>query len=208
MKKIMPNVASVGLLIFALAVGTIVISLSFKALGLIFPNDLFDQIIGLMLFDAAALIWFTVFVYLCESTAQYVYAFFGFLIGLGGTIGLVGIEVGISSGMLESTSMLKPLTYVFIGVAISHLILLYARHASSPEVNNKISLGVEKAKIHDAGMKQAEQELENERAKFGGVIRGRLVDDVLREMNLRPQIIDAKALPVDDGLNTATNGYP
>lgn len=208
MKKIMPNVAAVGLALFALAVFTIVISLSYKALGLIFPNDLFDQAIGLVLFDASALLWFAVFVYLSRSTAQYVFSFFGFLIGLGGTIGLVGIEVGLSSGMLELEMMRKPLVYIFIGVAVSHLILLYARHASSPEVNNEISMGVDLAKVEDEGQKQAEAHIKKAMPQLGAVIASRLIEDAMQRLNIRPQIIDAKALPVYDDLNTSTNGYP
>ena len=208
MKKIMPNVAAVGLGLFALAVFAIVISLSYKALGLIFPNDLFDQLIGLVLFDASALLWFAVFVYLSRSTAQYVFSSFGFLIGLGGTIGLVGIEVGLSSGLLELEAMRRPLTYIFIGVAVSHLILLYARHASSPEVNNEISMGVDLAKVVDEGQKQAEQHIKNQMPQLGAVIASRLIEDAMQRLNIRPQIIDARALPVDDDLNISTNGYP
>lgn len=208
MKKIMPAVAGVGLALFALAVFTIVISLSYKALGLIFPNDLFDQLIGLVLFDASALLWFAVFVYLSRSTAQYVFSFFGFLIGLGGTIGLVGIEVGLSSGMLELEMMRKPLVYIFIGVAVSHLILLYARHASAPEVNNEISMGVDLAKVVDEGQKQAEDHIKKAMPQLGAVIASRLIEDAMQRLDIRSQIIDAKALPVYDDLNTSTNGYP
>jgi len=207
MKKLMPFVAGVGLLIFALAVGTIVISLSYRALGLIFPNDLFDQLIGLALFDASALIWFTVFVYLCESTMQYVYAFLGFLLGLGGTIGLVAIEVGISSKMLMAASMLKPLTYIFIGVAVGHLILLYARHAAAPNVNAKISLGIDKAKIVDEGQKQAEEHLAKQLPHLGAAISNRLIQEVMRDLKLSSaggQVIDLPALDVSTTPAAAT----
>jgi hypothetical protein len=194
------------LLIFALAVGAIVLSLSYRALGLIFPNDLFDQIIGLMLFDAAALIWFVVFVYLCESSMQYVFAFFGFMIGLGGALGLIGIEVGVSSGMLIAAEMVKPLTYIFIGVAVGHVVLLYARHASAPEVAAKISLGVDKAKITDEGQKQAEAQIASAMPQLGAAIAARLVGEVMQDLNLTAQVIDSKFLPVNDENSQASGG--
>jgi hypothetical protein len=205
MSKLMPFFGKALLMIFAIGVFVIVASLSYRALGLIFPDDLFDQAIGLLLFDASALIWFVVFVYQSESTMQYVFAGFGFLIGLVGTIALVSIEVGISSGTMQAAVMLKPLTYVFIGVAVAHLVLLYARHAAGPQVSADISLGVEKAKIQSEGMRQAEQQLQQAAAQMGSVIRADLVNQVLRDLNMSqgvsgegylPMVIDSSAQDV------------
>ena len=194
MKKLMPYLAGVLFALFALAVFAVVLSLSYRALGYIFPGDLFDQGIGLVLFDLAAIVWFVTFTYRSESTMQYVFAALGFLVGLVGMIGLVAIEVGISSGMLVASEMIKPLVYIFIAVAVAHVVLVYARHAAGPEVTAKISLGVEKAKIHDEGMRQAEEHLEQARVQLGDSIRARLVEDVLREMNI--EVIDGKATTV------------
>jgi len=205
MKKLMPFVGAALLVLFTIGVFVIVMSLSYRALGLIFPDDLFDQAIGLLLFDAAAVVWFLVFVYQSHSTMQYVFALFGFGIGLLGTIALVGIEVAISSGMLVVADMIKPLTYIFIAVAVAHVVLLYLRHAAGPEVSSKINLGVEKAKIQDEGMRQAEQQLDIVRSQLGEAIRARLLDEVLRDLDLAPRVIDAKALPLEEDAQSKPN---
>jgi hypothetical protein len=205
MKKLMPFFAAALFGLFALAVFVIVISLSYRALGVVFPDDLFDQAIGLVLFDVAAITWFMQFVYKSESTMQYVYAGFGFLIGLLGMIALVGIEVGISSKMLVAAEMTKPLVYIFIGVAVGHVVLIYLRHSAAPEVNAKISLGIEKAKIQDEGMRQAEQHFDIARGNLGAAISDRLVSEILRDLKLQPQIIDSKLLPVMEVSKAETN---
>lgn len=198
MKKIMGPLIAVLFVVFIVGVFAIVMSLSYKALGLIFPNDLLDQAVGLVLFDIGALIWFGVFVYQSKSIMQYVFSALGFLIGLGGTAGLVAMEVGISSGQMVAADVMKPLTYIFIGVAVGHVILIYATHASSPEVDVQISLGVESAKITAEGMRQAEQQLIQRTVQLGGQISKKLVDDVVRDLNLPGNEIDGKFVPIMD----------
>lgn len=200
MKKLMPFIAGALFALFVAVVFVTVLSLSFRALGMIFPDDLFDQAIGLALFDAAAVVWFLVFVYKSKSIWQYVAAVFGFLAGLFGMVGLVGIEVGISSGMLEVEAMMKPLTYIFIAAAVAHVVLIYAREASAPEVAGDISLGVEKAKVTAEGMRQAEQVMQKGLPQLGAHISADLVRQALRDLGIGGQVIDLPALPVDDSL--------
>jgi|WetSurMetagenome_2_1015567.scaffolds.fasta_scaffold04056_7 hypothetical protein len=208
MNKLMPYFGAALLGLFALGVFAVVISLSFSGLGRIFPDSLFDQAVGLVLFDAAALVWFVTFIYKSDGLMQYVFAGFGFLVGLVGVIGLVGIEVGISSGMMKAAEMTKPLTYIFIGAAVGHLVLLYLHHGSEPATSAKISLGVEKAKIVAEGMRQSDEQLAQMREQMGATIRARLVADMLRDLNMPVQVIDGKLLPVDDSLHVPSNGWP
>jgi hypothetical protein len=208
MKKLVGPFAKTLGGVFAVGVFVIIISLSYGALGRIFPESLFDQAAGLLLFDAAAVIWFLQFVGNSRSVSQYVSSGLGFLLGLLGSIGLVGIEVGISSGMLIAEEMTKPLSYIFIGAAIGHLIVLYAFHGSEPEISAQISLGVEKAKVHAEGMRQAEQRMIENMVGMGNVISSRLVNEVLHDMNMRPDVIDARFLPMDNDLHADSNGYP
>lgn len=197
MKKIMPHLVGVLFTAFVIAVFVGIVSMSFKGLGWIFPDDLFDQAIGLILFDVAALTWFLVLVYKSESTAQYVFALIGFMVGLLGTFGLIGIEVSISSGMVSAADMTRPLTYVFIAVFAGHLTLIYLFHGSAPHMDAKISLGIDKAKIVDEGRKQAEKTLGDQLPHLGAAISARLVAEVMKDLNLQPQIIDTHFLPLD-----------
>lgn len=198
MKKLLPYLTGAMFGLFILGVFVAVVSISFSGLGHIFPDNIFNQAIGLVLFDFAALTWFLVFVSGCKSTMQYVWSALGFVIGLLGVLGLAGMEVGISSGWLVAAEVTRPLSYIFIGVLLSHLTLIYLHHGSAPEIETAISLGIEKARIQAEGMRQAELQMQHSAASMGSVIRGRLVGDALREMNMSPEhIIDLKALPVE-----------
>lgn len=198
MKKLLPHLTGAVFSLFILGVFVAVVSISFSGLGHIFPDNIFNQAIGLVLFDFAALTWFLVFVSGCKSTMQYVWSGLGFVVGLLGVLGLAGMEVGISSGWLIAADVTKPLSYVFIGVLLGHLTLIYLHHGSSPEISAQISLGIEKAKIQAEGMRQAEQQLQTSGGQLGNVIRGRLVGETLRDLNMDPShVVDAKFLPVE-----------
>jgi hypothetical protein len=185
MKKLLPIFAGVLFGLFMLAVGAAVMYYSWNGLALIFPEDLTGQIFGLINFDIAALIWFLTFVYLSRSTMQYVFSGFGFLVGLVGTVGLVGIEIGISSGYLKPDEMAQPLTYIMIGVLVAHLVLLYARHSAEPEVTADINIGVEKAKVKDEAQKQFDERMKANARALGVIEADRLFADILRDLNVQ-----------------------
>lgn len=200
MKKIFPHLVSVAFALFMAGVFALVVSLTYSALGRMFPDEPFTQLAGVSLFDFAALVWFGVFVYKSDSTGQYTAAAFGFLFGLAGAIGMIAIESAINAGMVTPEEMSKYLVYVFVGVSIAHMVLIYAHHAGAAEVNAKISLGIEKAKINDEGMKQAEQILMSNQTALGQTIANKLVSEVLHDLNISPskQVIDIPALPVQE----------
>lgn len=199
MKKLLPMFAGALFAAFALGVAGAVMFYSWNGLSLVFPGDLIGQAFGLTLFDIAMLVWFLVFVSRCEATMQYVISGFGFLIGLAGTLGLVGIEIGLSSGMLEAGSMQRPLTYIVIGVLVGHLILIYGHHAASPKISAGVALGVERAKVLDRAGVQAEKILAENIDGLAVPIAQDLVRGVLADLGLTPargQILDVQALDV------------
>lgn len=199
MIKLIGPLAKTLFALFVLAVFAGVLYYSYNALSLIFPNDLMGQLFGLALFDIAALVWFLGFVKNSQSTMQYVFSMIGFLIGLLGTLVLVGVEVGLSSGLLEVDAMAKPLSYTFVGVLISHLILIYARHAAAPEIAADISIGVERAKITDNAQRQAEKLLMDNQDAIAVPLANELVRRALHDLNLQPrsgEVIDAQAFDI------------
>ena len=208
MKKLIGPFAAVLGGIFTVGVFVIIISLSYAALGRIFPASLFDQASGMLLFDAAAVVWFLIFIGNCKSTGQYIFSGLGFLLGVLGSIGLIGIEVGISSGMLTAADMTKPLTYIFIGAAVGHLLLTYSFHAAAPEISAQISMGVEQAKAQEEGMRQAEETIARDMERLGHVISARILENVYRNLNMPQTIINTRALPMDDSLHVPSNAYP
>lgn len=200
MIKLLGPLAKTLFALFILAVFAGVMYYSFNALGMIFPGDLAGQLFGMVLFDVAALVWFLVFVKECHSTMQYVFSAIGFMLGLVGTLGLVGIEVGISSGMLEAATMAKPLSYIFIVALIGHLLLTYAFHAAAPDIAADISLGVERAKILDRAQNDADKMLEQNQHLLAEPLAADHVARIMRMLNLQQRpgtTIDAIAYDVD-----------
>jgi hypothetical protein len=202
MKKIMPNIAAVFFSLFGVGVIILLASYTFQALSHIFPNNFTAQVMGMILFDVAAIAWLGAFIYLCKSTMQYAFAFIGFGFGLAGTLGMVGIEV-----MLGGQQMITPpawvneaLIYGFIGAAVVHVVLFYAYKLAAPEISADISLGIETANITEEAMKQAEAVLLAQRNALGGVIAPRLVNNVRRNLGLpvSGNVLDLPAYDIPD----------
>ena len=186
MKKILKPLAGFLFAGFIIGMFGLVISLTFSALGRIFPDNFANQLIGLVLFDIAALAWGMAFVFKSESTSQYALAAIGFLVGLAGTFIMIGSEVMLSAeGLTEAPEWLgKALTYTFIAASAIHLSLGYGHAATSPEVDAQIRLGASQAGITSEAIRQAEQELENNRAALGQLITPRLTGNIRRNLNL------------------------
>lgn len=199
MKKLMPYFFGVILGAFVLAVAGAVLYYSWTALDEIFPGDFLGKIFGLINFDIAAFVWFGALVYLSRSTFQYVWAGVGFLLGLAGAAAMISISVGLSAGAMERSAIIQPLTYIFIAVVFGHLVLIYLRHMSAPEVSADISLGVERAKIIDKAQAEAEKMLTKNLDALAAPIAARLVGEVMRDLNIAPgtaDVLDLPALPV------------
>ena len=198
MKKILPKIAGILFAGFIGGMFLLVISLTFSALGRIFPDNFPNQLIGLVLFDIAALAWGLAFVYKSESTAQYAVAAIGFIVGLIGTVTMVSAEVMLSAQNLQEPPewIAKALVYGFIGAAVIHLVLGYMHAGASPEVDAQIRLGAAQAEITQEAIRQAEDELESRRAALGRVIQPRLVASIKRNLNLPISDEEYQALDV------------
>ena len=209
MLKLLGPLAGTLFALFIAAVFAGVMYYSFNALGLIFPGDLAGQMFGMALFDLAALVWFLHFVKNCHSTMQYVFSAIGFMLGVVGTLGLVGIEVGITSGLLEAAPMAKPLSYIFIAALIGHLLLIYATHAAAPEISAEISLGVEKARIISKAERDAEKMLVDNMDVLSLPIANDLVRRVLLDLNLQQRqdgVLELQAMDVNTPAQASAEG--
>jgi len=197
MKKILKPLSAFLFAGFLIGMFFLVISLTFSALGRIFPDNFTNQIVGLVLFDLAALCWGLAFVFQSESTSQYAIAAIGFLVGLAGTFVMIASEVMLSAeGLAQAPDWLgRALTYTFIGASALHLSLGYAHAATAPDVDAQIRLGASQAEITSEAIRQAEQELESKRAALGDVIRPRLVANIKRNLNLPMSQDEFDSLP-------------
>ena len=195
MNKLMPHVAGVFFALFGFGVIALLFSYTFSALAHVFPDNLFAQLMGMVLFDIAAIAWLLALIYLCKSVMQYTFSFIGFVFGLAGSLGMVAMEVMLGGQeLMEAPAWVnEALIYGFIGAAVVHVVLYYAYKLAAPEISADISLGFETAQITDEAMKQAEAQLLKQRGALGGVIAPRLIGNVRRNLGLpvSDDVIDA-----------------
>jgi hypothetical protein len=188
---------------FGVAVFGLVISLTYSALAIIFPNDLVNHIWGLVLFDISAVAWGLAFVYLSETVAQYAIAALGFLAGFGGTLIMIAAAVLMSGGLAVDASISRWVSYGFIVVSVIHLALLYAHQANKPSIHEQITVGIARGEIVAAAAQKAAAELEQQQEQLARMIYGDIVDRVKRELGL-----GAPALPTRLAIPPATPTTP
>ena len=184
-KKIMPFFIKLFGGAFALLVTALVIDLSFSALGRIFEDDFYMQLLGVVVFDIAALIWFYRMVDNAETKAQYGTAFLGFLVGIGGVIMLVITETRVNAGVLTDTAQaMRTLSDSFIVATIGHLLLGYFYKASDMATTKRFAAGMAKAEYFEDAMRQSDAAIEQSRAALGKVLHGEFMRELLNDMHI------------------------
>lgn len=201
MKKVFAAAAKILFAAFGIAVLGLLMSLTFGALGKIFPNNFNYQLWGLVLFDIGAIIWALVFVFASETTGQYALSVIGFLAAFVGTLGMVAVEVMLSG---QTYVEVEPwvgqwLIYGFVIVTAIHSALLYGHHAAAADINEQISVGIARGEIVSEAIRQATHSLDVQKAILAESITQKIVDQVRRDLGMsRRQVLDLPALPVTD----------
>lgn len=199
MKRIFPYVASILFFAFLTAVFLLVISLTFSALGRIFPGNLLNQALGLAMFDIAAAVWLGVLIYTASGFWQRAIALLMFAVSFIGTIGMVAAEVVlVNSAALGTPGWLtQAVAYSFITVGALHLGAIYAYHISDPETNLKIELQAEKDEVIQQALKDARAAMNERRPELARNIAAGYVQSVYRELGQTPTglVIDAQSIP-------------
>lgn len=201
MKKILPHVMAILFAVFGLAIIAMLMIYSFSALGKLFPNNFLGQIMGMVLFDVAALVWLGTIIFLCKSVGQYAISTIGFVLGLVGTLLLVAVEVMMGGQELAKVPAWAgdSIVWTFIIALVGHVILYYSFKLSAPEISAEIALGYETAAITDEAMKQATEQLIRERGMLGNMIAPRMITDVKRSLGLPAgDVIELTAQNVDE----------
>ena len=206
MKKVVASAAGILFAVFGIAILGLLISLTFSALGKLFPDNFTNQLWGLVLFDIAAMIWALAFVFKSESTMQYALAAIGFIAAFVGTLGMVAVEVMLSGQTYVEVQdwVGQWLVYGFVIMTAIHSALLYAHHAAAPNIHEKINVGIARGEITTEAIKQATQSLEVHKAALASSIQQEIVNQVRRDLGLHGQILDLPALPVEDSQETET----
>lgn len=184
---------------FCLAVFGFLISLTFGALGKLFPGSFANQLWGLVLFDIGALIWAATFIYGSETTQQYALSAIGFVISFVGTLGMVSVEV-IMSGqefVAVDPKLGQWLVYGFLIITALHAALIYAHHFTAAAVIQKIDVGIARGEIVTEAVKQATQQLDVNKARLARSISASIVAQVNRDLGFA-NVLDVVSSPADE----------
>jgi hypothetical protein len=188
MKEVLGNMTKYIFGAFGLAILGLLMTLTYQALGRIFPQSFSDQIWGLVLFDIAAMCWALAFVFASETVTQYAVAGTGFLVGFIGTLLMVASEVILGQNLMsaDTAQIGQWMVYGFIGATALHAILVYAHHAGGQEIKQRIDVGIAKGEVTTEAIKQATATLKNEKHNLAQTIRDGIIADVQRELGLYP----------------------
>lgn len=186
MKKVLQTASKYIFAAFGIAVLALLMSLTYSALTRVFPNSLVNRAWGLVMFDIAAMCWALAFVFGSESTGQYATSAIGFVVGFVGTLGMVAAEVALSSGMIEPGDIGKWMVYTYIGVTALHAGLLYAHHATAPDIHEKINVGIARGEIVTEAINKATSQLDESKAELAHTITADIVSQVKRDLGLIP----------------------
>lgn len=198
MKKVLQTASKYIFAAFGIAVLALLMSLTYSALARIFPDNLVNRMWGLVMFDIAAMCWALSFVFGCESTGQYATSAIGFVVGFVGTLGMVAAEVALSSGMIETGDIGKWMVYGFIIVTAMHAGLLYAHHATAPDIHEKINVGIARGEIVTEAINKATSQLDESKAELAHTITADIVSQVKRDLGLIPADPQMPIIPAAD----------
>lgn len=186
MKKVLAQSTKFIFSVFGIAILGLLMSLTYQALGRIFPGSFANQMWGLVLFDIAAMCWALAFAFGSGTITQYATAAIGFLTGFIGTLGMVAAEV-ILSGNLVTTDPQKIsqwLVYGFIGATVIHAALLYTHHAAAADIHQTIEVGIARGEVTTEAIKRATKQLDEQKADLANELSAGLVEQVKRDLAL------------------------
>lgn len=188
MKKVLSSITRWIFSAFGIAILGLLMSLTYQALGRIFPGSLENQIWGLILFDAAAICWALAFVFGSETVGQYAIAALGFLTGFLGTLLMVGAEVMLGQNLtpVETQQVGQWMVYGFIGATALHAILLYAHHATGKEIRQRIDIGIARGEVTTEAIRQATASLDQEKTTLAQTIAADIISQAKRDLGLYP----------------------
>jgi hypothetical protein len=99
---------------------------------------------------------------------------------------MVAFEV-ITSGqtfVTDGGSLGRWAVYGFIIVTAIHAALVYLHHGTSPDIHEKINVGIARGEITTEAIRQATQSLEVQKAQLAESIHSTIVDQVKRDLGI------------------------
>ncbi len=186
MKKVLGAMSKFIFAGFGIAVLGLLMSLTYGALQLLFPQSFTNQMWGLVMFDIAAICWALAYVFQSKSTGQYAVAGLGFVVAFLGTLGMVAVETIYSGQQFVKVdpAIGQWMVYGFIIVTAIHAGLVYAHHATAPNIHEQIEVGIARGEIVTEAITQATKVLDAEKQSLAHSIRNDIISQAKRDLGL------------------------
>lgn len=162
MAAVLKTISKFVIGLFSLAIIGTMMVFTYGALGKIFTGNLLYIMFGMLLFDIATLAWGIAFIFQSRGILQYAAAAMGFVVGLIGTIGMIGAEVmleGMTPEQIAASPIPTYMRYGFIAVLAIHLVLVYIHHGGEPKIKEEINSGVMVGEVVDEAQRKAQLQM-------------------------------------------------
>jgi hypothetical protein len=201
MKDIFASVGKLLGIVFAALVIGFTSLLTWKLAQRIIPDDTILQVMTLVLFDGAALVWFITFIAQAQGTTQWALASVGFAVGLLGAVIMAAGELVLGQ-QLVAVDNPEQLGWILVATvivaALAHAVLIYLFHFSNPQVKNRIENAQKVSQAIERAYADARGRIDSE---VDTLVAG-LVESVVDEA--RQQINASTALHIRSALQAKT----
>ena len=165
MKDIFATIGKILGLVFAAALIAFTGLMTVKLGKRMIPDDVLMQIMILVLFDAAALVWFVSFITQAKGTMQWAIAGLGWLIGLVGAVIMTAGELILGQQLIildDPTRFGWILIATVVVAALGHVTLVYFFHFADPATRNRIENAQKVSKAIETAYNNARQMIDNQ----------------------------------------------
>lgn len=185
MKNIFSQMAKVVSFIFAAIVIAYTTYLTWLVAQLLVPDNVPAQVMTVLLFDFAALVWFSAFLFVAKGIWQWVFSGIGFLLSLAGTVIMAGAELVLGQKLVvldnpEQLGWIVILTV--ISMCLVHVVLTYAFHFSDPDTINHIENMQVAAEHRAEALKEARALIPEKAKESARLIINSAQNEIMAEM--------------------------
>jgi len=203
MSQIGKAIGKVLMLVFACATIAFTSWMTLLLAQRMIPTNTILQFMTLILFDAAALIWFITFVTQATGTWQWAVAGIGFGVGLIGSIIMAAGELVLGQQLVvvdDPTRLGWVLVSTVIVAALMHASMIYAYHFLDPSVKNRIENAQKVSEAVEHAYKDARNQIDYKMDE----LTAKLVDSVMFEAEQQLSLLTAGHLRRGNDLGTKT----
>jgi hypothetical protein len=164
MKEILTAVGKILGLVFAAALIFFTGFMTYKLGNRMIPGDTLMQVMIIVLFDGAALVWFVLFITQAKGTMQWGFALLGWIVGIIGAVIMTAGELVLGQKLVVIEDPEKfgwILIATVVVAALVHVFLMYLFHFSDPATRNRIENAQKTSKAIETAYNNARQQIDN-----------------------------------------------